>query len=105
MLHNCCCCCVLFDIRLSQLDLKLQLDSLAAELKSLSLAQHECLFVPSSISSLVDSDETISPLIAVSNQIATNTYVLLDEHANRLSCARAKIAVVGNILESTQVQY
>lgn len=96
---------MLFDIRLSQLNLKLQLDSLAAELKNLSLAQHECLFVTSSIPSLIASDKTISPLITVSNNITTNTYVLLDEHANRLTCARAKIAVVGNILESTQVQY
>lgn len=33
----------------------------------------------------------------------TNTSALLDGYARRLCSARAKIAVVGNILESTQV--
>lgn len=95
---------VLFGISLSQLELKLQLDSLAAELKSLSLAQHDYLLTESlpSPQSPVASDKTTSPTAAL-NKVAMDTCVLLDGHANRLSCARAKIAVVGNILESTQV--
>lgn len=35
--------------------------------------------------------------------IKTDTCTLLDGYARKLSSARAKIAVVGNILESTQV--
>ncbi|VVC36499.1 Snapin/Pallidin/Snn1 [Cinara cedri] len=90
--------------RLSQLDLKVQLDSLAAELKSLSLAQNDYLLTTASIpspQSPVASDNKTSPT-AILNKVAMDTCVLLDGHANRLSCARAKIAVVGNILESTQ---
>lgn len=97
---------MLFGIRLSQLDLKLQLDSLAAELKSLSLAQHDYLLNTASLSSpqlSVPSDKMTSPMVVL-NKVAMDTCVLLDGHANRLSCARAKIGVVGNILESTQVQ-
>lgn len=95
-------------VRLSQLNLKLQLDSLATELKQLSLAQYDYLFVSTSLSlpqsstaentiSTTSSDTTKTPT-------ATDTCVLLDGYAQRLCGARAKIAVVGNILESTQVR-
>jgi len=86
--------------RLSQLDLKLQLDSLAAELKQLSLMQHDYLFSTSSISSPQTPVSTV--LSTVTNKTTTDTSVLLDGYARRLCDARAKIAVVGNILESTQ---
>lgn len=91
--------------RLSQLDLKLQLDSLATELKRLSLAQHDYLFAATSISSTqlpVSSDKTISSTVTATTKTTTDTCVLLDGYARRLCDARAKIAVVGNILESTQ---
>uniref|UniRef100_A0A2H8TT48 SNARE-associated protein Snapin n=1 Tax=Melanaphis sacchari TaxID=742174 RepID=A0A2H8TT48_9HEMI len=92
--------------RLSQLDLKLQLDSLATELKRLSLAQHDYLFAAKSISSPqlpVSAEKTISPTATATTKTTTDTCVLLDGYARRLCDARAKIAVVGNILESTQV--
>ncbi|KAE9543362.1 hypothetical protein AGLY_002162 [Aphis glycines] len=91
--------------RLSQLDLKLQLDSLATELKRLSLAQHDYLFATASISSPqlpVSADKTISSTATGTTKTTTDTCVLLDGYARRLCDARAKIAVVGNILESTQ---
>lgn len=95
--------------RLSQLDLKLQLDSLAVELKRLSLAQHEYLFASTLISSpqspVSDDKTTTSSTAAPSAKIAIDTCTLLDGYARRLCGARTKIAVVGNILESTQVQY
>lgn len=87
----------LFAIRLSQLDLKLQLDSLAAELKRLSLAQTDYLFSVPTTQSPASADKT-NP-----STTPTNTSALLDGYARRLCGARAKIAVVGNILESTQV--
>jgi hypothetical protein len=88
---------------LSQLDLKLQLDSLAAELKRLSLAQHDYLFAVSSATS-PQSPTTADKIASVtSSKTVANTSVLLDGYARRLCDARAKIAVVGNILESTQV--
>jgi len=80
--------------RLSQLDLKLQLDSLATELKRLSLSQY-MVTLPQSPSA--DNKTSVSPA-----PIKTDTCTLLDSYACRLSSARAKIAVVGNILESTQ---
>lgn len=93
--------------RLSQLDLKLQLDSLAAELKRLSLIQHDYLFSATSVSSLQNStidDKTISSIVPTATKTTSgDTSVLLDGYARRLCDARAKIAVVGNILESTQV--
>ncbi|KAL4134751.1 hypothetical protein QTP88_006467 [Uroleucon formosanum] len=91
--------------RLSQLDLKLQLDSLATELKRLSLVQHDYLFAATSMSSTqlpVSADKTISSTVTATTKTATDTCVLLDGYARRLCDARAKIAVVGNILESTQ---
>lgn len=91
---NMTCSCYFVSVRLSQLDLKLQLDSLATELKRLSLAQHDYLFCISSPQ---------SPSNNTTAKSATNTCVLLDGYARRLCDARAKIAVVGNILESTQV--
>jgi len=93
-------------VRLSQLDLKLQLDSLATELKRLSLAQHDYLFAATSMSSTqlpASADKTISSTVTATTKTATDTCVLLDGYARRLCDARAKIAVVGNILESTQV--
>jgi len=93
-------------VRLSQLDLKLQLDSLASELKCLSLAQHDYLFAATSMSSTklpAYVDKTISSTVTTVTKTATDTCVLLDGYARRLCDARAKIAVVGNILESTQV--
>jgi len=93
-------------VRLSQLDLKLQLDSLASELKRLSLAQHDYLFAVTPIPSTklpVSADKTISSTVTATTKTATDTCVLLDGYARRLCDARAKIAVVGNILESTQV--
>lgn len=92
----------MYTARLSQLDLKLQLDSLAAELKRLSLAQHDYLFATTSISSPqspISADKTLT----AATKTATDTCVLLDGYARRLCDGRAKIAVVGNILESTQV--
>lgn len=78
--------------------MKLQLDSLATELKRLSLAQHDYLFCISTPQS--PSNKTTA---AATAKTATDTCVLLDGYARRLCDARAKIAVVGNILESTQV--
>lgn len=92
--------------RLSQLDLKLQLDSLAAELKRLSLIQHDYLFDATSVSSLQNSiidDKTITSIVPTATKTTSDTSILLDGYARRLCDARAKIAVVGNILESTQV--
>ncbi|XP_060847463.1 uncharacterized protein LOC132927027 [Rhopalosiphum padi] len=91
--------------RLSQLDLKLQLDSLATELKRLSLAQQDYLFATTSISSPqlpVSADKTTLSTAIATTKTTTDTCVLLDGYARRLCDARAKIAVVGNILESTQ---
>lgn len=76
------------------------------ELKRLSLAQHEYLFASMSISSQQSSaadDKTVSCAAAATAKTATDTCTLLDGYARRLCGARAKIAVVGNILESTQV--
>ncbi|XP_050526744.1 SNAPIN protein homolog isoform X2 [Daktulosphaira vitifoliae] len=73
--------------RLSQLDLKLQLDSLASELKQLSLVQH----YKSSISSNTSSENS-------SDSLPNN----LDKYCTRLVNTRLKITVVGNILETTQ---
>lgn len=101
--NNCVCLIVAVSVRLSQLDLKLQLDSLAAELKRLSLAQHDYLFAAaSSPQSPVTDDKTTA---VTSSKTASDTCVLLDSYARRLCDARAKIAVVGNILESTQVLF
>lgn len=95
----------LITARLSQLNLKLQLDSLATELKRLSLLQHDYLCIatsmlPSEISA--SASKTVSPISTVT-KTATDTCILLDGYARRLCSARSKIAVVGNILESTQV--
>jgi len=49
------------------------------------------------------ADKTISSTVIATTKTATDTCVLLDGYARRLCDARAKIAVVGNILESTQV--
>lgn len=90
--------------RLSQIELKYQLDMITTELKRLSLVQHEYLLtpLPSSQSTSVDS-MTISPTISLKAKESIST--LLDRYASRLSGACTKISVVGNILESTQVTY
>lgn len=96
------CYCVLITPRLSQLNLKLQLDSLAAELKGLSLAQHDYLRTSTSMF-LPGISATANKTVSTVIKTTTDTCVLLDSYAQRLCSARAKIAVVGNILESTQV--
>lgn len=89
--------------------MKLHLDSLAIELKRLSLAQHEYLFasmfVTTPQSPVSDDKTTTSSTDSASAKIAINSCTLLDGYVRRLCGARAKIAVVGNLLESTQVQH
>jgi len=68
---------------------------LATELKRLSLSQHMVTLYQLSVA----KDKTS----ALPTPVKTDTCTLLDGYARRLSSARAKIAVVGNILESTQV--
>lgn len=91
----------LITARLSQLNLKLQLDSLATELKRLSLLQHDYLSIATAEISAT-ATKTVSSISTVT-KTSTDTCILLDSYARRLCSARAKIAVVGNILESTQV--
>ncbi|XP_050427356.1 SNAPIN protein homolog isoform X2 [Adelges cooleyi] len=78
--------------RLSQLDLKIQLESLATELKQLSLVQH----YNASIAAATSTETTTT---AADKDTLPSS---LDKYCTRLVNTRLKITVVGNILEATQ---
>lgn len=92
------------------MDLKLQLDSLASELKHLSLLQQHFINTATNFPILSAPSTNNSPTVTTASKSTatqsakiTDTCTLLDTYAQKLGGAQKKIAVVGNILESTQV--